>query len=390
MSIFNDTKIAFAEKSTAQLEKAKWMFTAIKYPSLTNVGINVLNFTIKNNFPLVTDLVKTTLFEQFCGGETREESMKVVDKMFKHHVGSIFDYAIEGKEEEAAFDTTCEEIKENIKFAIGNPAIPFVVFKPTGFGRLDLYADVSAGKELTSSEKEEWQRVRNRYEEVCKMAYDNKVILMIDAEESWMQDAVDHLVNEMMEKYNQEKAYIWNTIQMYRTGRLEYMAQDLERAKSKNYFLGYKFVRGAYMEKERERAAEKNYPDPIQPTKEATDDNYNAAVDFVLENLDRVAAFFGTHNEKSTELAIDKMKTLGLAHDDERLHFGQLYGMSDNITYWLGENKYNACKYLPYGPVKDVVPYLTRRAQENTSVAGQTGRELLLIQKELERRRKEK
>ncbi len=390
MSIFNDTKIAFAEKSTAQLEKAKWMFTAIKYPSLTNVGINVLNFTIKNNFPLVTDLVKTTLFEQFCGGETREESMKVVDKMFKHHVGSIFDYAIEGKEEEAAFDTTCEEIKENIKFAIGNPAIPFVVFKPTGFGRLDLYADVSAGKELTSSEKEEWQRVRNRYEEVCKMAYDNKVILMIDAEESWMQDAVDHLVNEMMEKYNQEKAYIWNTIQMYRTGRLEYMAQDLERAKSKNYFLGYKFVRGAYMEKERERAAEKNYPDPIQPTKEATDDNYNAAVDFVLENLDRVAAFFGTHNEKSTELAIDKMKTLGLAHDDERLHFGQLYGMSDNITYWLGENKYNACKYLPYSPVKDVVPYLTRRAQENTSVAGQTGRELSLIQKELERRRKEK
>lgn len=390
MSIFNDTKIAFAEKSTAQLEKAKWMFTAIKYPSLTNVGINVLNFTIKNNFPLVTDLVKTTLFEQFCGGETREQSMKVVDKMFKHHVGSIFDYAIEGKEEEAAFDTTCEEIKENIKFAIGNPAIPFVVFKPTGFGRLDLYADVSAGKELTSSEKEEWQRVRNRYEEVCKMAYDNKVILMIDAEESWMQDAVDHLVNEMMEKYNKEKAYIWNTIQMYRTGRLEYMAQDLERAKSKNYFLGYKFVRGAYMEKERERAAEKNYPDPIQPTKEATDNNYNAAVDFVLENLDRVAAFFGTHNEKSTELAIDKMKTLGLAHDDERLHFGQLYGMSDNITYWLGENKYNACKYLPYGPVKDVVPYLTRRAQENTSVAGQTGRELSLIQKELERRRKEK
>ena len=390
MSIFNDTKIAFAEKSTAQLEKAKWMFTAIKYPSLTNVGINVLNFTIKNNFPLVTDLVKTTLFEQFCGGETREQSMKVVDKMFTHHVGSIFDYAIEGKEEEAAFDITCEEIKENIKFAIGNPAIPFVVFKPTGFGRLDLYADVSAGKELTSSEKEEWKRVRNRYEEVCKMAYDNKVILMIDAEESWMQDAVDHLVNEMMEKYNKEKAYIWNTIQMYRTGRLEYLAHDLERAKSKNYFLGYKFVRGAYMEKERERAAEKNYPDPIQPTKEATDDNYNAAVDFVLENLDRVAAFFGTHNEKSTELAIDKMKTLGLAHDDERLHFGQLYGMSDNITYWLGENKYNACKYLPYGPVKDVVPYLTRRAQENTSVAGQTGRELSLIQKELERRRKEK
>ena len=390
MSIFNNTQIAFADKTDSQLKKAYWMFKAIEQPLITNVGISALNFTVKNDFPFVTNIVKQTLFEQFCGGETHEESMKVVKQMFKHHVGSIFDYAIEGKAEEKVFDDTCTEIKQNIKFAEGNPAIPFVVFKPTGFGRLDLYADVSAGKELTSSEKEEWQRVRNRYEEVCKMAYDNKVILMIDAEESWMQDAVDHLVNEMMEKYNKEKAYIWNTIQMYRTGRLEYMAQDLERAKSKNYFLGYKFVRGAYMEKERERAAEKNYPDPIQPTKEATDNNYNAAVDFVLENLDRVAAFFGTHNEKSTELAIDKMKTLGLAHDDERLHFGQLYGMSDNITYWLGENKYNACKYLPYGPVKDVVPYLTRRAQENTSVAGQTGRELSLIQKELERRRKEK
>ena len=176
---------------------------------------------------------------------------------------------------------------------------------------------------------------------------------------------------------------------MYRTGRIEYLKADLERAISKNYFLGYKFVRGAYMEKERERAAEMNYPDPIQPTKEATDDNYNAAIDFVMNHLDRVSAFFGTHNEKSTELALDKMKVLGLAHDDERLHFGQLYGMSDNITYFLGENKYNACKYLPYGPVKDVVPYLTRRAQENTSVAGQTGRELSLLKKELERRKRE-
>ena len=280
--------------------------------------------------------------------------------------------------------------KGEIEFAKERLAIPFAVFKPTGFGRLDLYTEVTAGKELTNSEKEEWQRVRTRYEEVCQLAFEKNVILMVDAEETWMQGAVDDLVNEMMEKYNKEKAIIWNTIQMYRTGRIEYLKADLERAISKNYFLGYKFVRGAYMEKERERAAEMNYPDPIQPTKEATDDNYNAAVDFVLENLDRVAAFFGTHNEKSTELAIDKMKTLGLAHDDERLHFGQLYGMSDNITYWLGENKYNACKYLPYGPVKDVVPYLTRRAQENTSVAGQTGRELSLIQKELERRRKEK
>ena len=387
MSIFDNTQIAFADKTTPQLKKAYWMFKAIEQPALTNVGISILNFTVKNSFPFVTDIVKNTLFEQFCGGVTREESMKVVKQMFKHHIGSIFDYAIEGKEEEATFDHTCEEIKQNIKFAEGNPAIPFVVFKPTGFGRLDLYAEVQAGKELTSSEKEEWNRVVNRYEEVCKMAHEKNVVIMIDAEETWIQDAVDKLVNEMKSRYNREKAIVWNTIQMYRTGRLEYLAKDLERAKEKNYFLGYKFVRGAYMEKERNRAQEMNYPDPIQPTKQATDDNFNAAIDFVMKNLDKVSAFFGTHNEKSTELVMDKMREQNLPNDFDHIHFGQLYGMSDNITYYLGAKKYNAAKYLPYGPVKDVVPYLTRRAQENTSVAGQTGRELGLIEKELKRRK---
>ena len=387
MSIFENTQIAFADKTTPQLKKAYWMFKAIEQPALTHVGISILNFTVKNNFPFVTDIVKNTLFEQFCGGVTREESMKVVKQMFKHHIGSIFDYAIEGKEEEATFDHTCEEIKQNIKFAEGNPAIPFVVFKPTGFGRLDLYAEVQAGKELTSSEKEEWNRVVNRYEEVCKMAHEKNVVIMIDAEETWIQDAVDKLVNEMKSRYNREKAIVWNTIQMYRTGRLEYLAKDLERANEKNYFLGYKFVRGAYMEKERNRAQEMNYPDPIQPTKQATDDNFNAAIDFVMKNLDKVSAFFGTHNEKSTELVMDKMREQNLPNDFDHIHFGQLYGMSDNITYYLGAKKYNAAKYLPYGPVKDVVPYLTRRAQENTSVAGQTGRELGLIEKELKRRK---
>ncbi len=387
MSIFNDTKIAFADKSTKQLEKAKWMFKMIQHPHLTSLGIKALNFTVHNNFPFVQDIVKHTLFEQFVGGETREKSMEVVKKMFKHHIGSIFDYAIEGKEEEETFDHTCEEIKQNIKFAEGNPAIPFVVFKPTGFGRFNLYAEVQAGKELTSSEKEEWNRIVKRYEDVCKMAHERNVIIMIDAEETWIQTAVDNLVNEMKAQFNKEKAIVWNTIQMYRTGRLEYLAEDLKRANEKNYFLGYKFVRGAYMEKERARAEEMGYQDPIQPTKQATDDNFNAAIDFVMNNLDKVSAFFGTHNEKSTELVMDRMKAMNLPHDDDRIHFGQLYGMSDNITYYLGDKNYNACKYLPYGPVKDVVPYLTRRAQENTSVAGQTGRELGLIEKELRRRK---
>ena len=219
------------------------------------------------------------------------------------------------------------------------------------------------------------------------MAYDNDVILMVDAEESWIQSAVDDIVNDMMERYNKQRAIVWNTIQMYRTGRIEYLEADFQRATEKGYLLGYKFVRGAYMEKERERAEKLNYPSPIQPTKQASDDNYNNAIRFVMDRLDRISAFFGTHNEFSTKLLIDKMQEKGIAHDDPRVYFGQLYGMSDNITYQLGKQKYNACKYLPYGPVKDVVPYLTRRAQENTSVAGQTGRELSLINKELERRK---
>ncbi len=363
------------------------MFKTIENPALTNVGIGLLNFTVKHNFPFVTDVVRQTLFEQFVGGEDREKSMQVVKMLFKHHIGSIFDYAIEGKEEEETFDHTFEEIKQNIKFAEGNPAIPFVVFKPTGFGRLDLYTEVQRGKELTGSEKAEWEKVIHRYDEVCKLAFERNVVVMIDAEETWMQSAVDDLVNSMMEKYNREKAIVWNTVQMYRTGRLEYLQQDLQRAREKGYVLGYKFVRGAYMEKEKERAAAMNYPDPIQPNKQATDDNYNAAIDFVINHLDKVSGYFGSHNEKSVELVMDKMREKNLENDHSQIFFGQLYGMSDNITYFLGEKKYNASKYLPYGPVKDVVPYLTRRAQENTSVAGQTGRELGLIAKELQRRK---
>lgn len=387
MSIFNNTALAFADKSDYQLKKAYWMFKLIEQPALTKIGTRILNFAVHNNFPLAGDLVKATLFEQFCGGETREESMKAVIRMFKRGVGSIFDYSIEGKEEEETFDAVCQEIKDIVRFSVGNPAIPFIVFKPTAFGRIDIYEAVGKGIELTESQKEEWARVVKRFDEVCQLCHENNKKVMVDAEESWMQDAADHLVEEMMEKYNREKPIVWNTIQMYRTGRIEYMQENLQRAKEKGYYIGYKIVRGAYMEKERERAAEKNYPDPIQPNKEASDKNYNAAIDFVMQNIDRVSGFFGTHNEISTELVMNKMKAKTLENSSESIYFGQLYGMSDNITYTLADQKYNVAKYLPYGPVKDVVPYLTRRAEENTSVAGQTGRELSLISKELKRRK---
>ena len=387
MSIFNNTALAFADKSDYQLKKAYWMFKLIEQPALTKIGTRILNFTVHNNFPLAGDLVKATLFEQFCGGETREESMKAVIRMFKRGVGSIFDYSIEGKEEEETFDAVCQEIKDIVRFSVGNPAIPFIVFKPTAFGRIDIYEAVGKGTELTESQKEEWARVIKRFDEVCELCHQNHKKVMVDAEESWMQDAADHLVEEMMEKYNRAKPIVWNTIQMYRTGRIEYMQENLQRAKEKGYYIGYKIVRGAYMEKERERAAEMNYPDPIQPNKEASDRNYNAAIDFVMQNIDRVSGFFGTHNEISTELVMNKMQGKDLENSSESIYFGQLYGMSDNITYTLADQKYNVAKYLPYGPVKDVVPYLTRRAEENTSVAGQTGRELSLISKELKRRK---
>ena len=388
MSIFNNTQLAFADKTDAQLRKAFWMFKLIEQPALTKIGTNFLNFAVHNNLPFAGSVVKNTMFEQFCGGETREESMKVVIKMFKRGVGSIFDYSIEGKEDEATFDAVCQEIKDIIKFSVGNPAIPFIVFKPTAFGRIDLYERVGKNLELTTSQKEEWERVVRRFDEVCQLCFDNNKKVMVDAEESWMQDAADDLVEKMMEKYNQEQPIVWNTIQMYRTTRIEYMQENLNRAKEKGYFIGYKIVRGAYMEKERSRAELMNYPDPIQPNKAASDQNYNDGIDFVLANLDKVSAFFGTHNETSTELVMDKMKAKNFENSDKRIYFGQLYGMSDNITYYLADKKYNVAKYLPYGPVKDVVPYLTRRAQENTSVAGQTGRELSLIEKEMERRKR--
>lgn len=387
MSIFNNTQIAFADKSDTQLRKAYWMFKLIQQPTLTKIGTSILNFTVHNNFPLAENVVKATLFEQFCGGETREESVKVVEQMYRRGVGSIFDYSIEGKEEESTFDSVCSEIKDIVKFSVGNPALPFIVFKPTAFGRIGIYEKVGKKIDLSVEEKAEWERVVKRFDEVCQLCYENDKKVMIDAEESWMQDATDWLVEEMMEKYNTEKAIVWNTVQMYRTGRLEYMSRCHQNAQQKGYFLGYKIVRGAYMEKERERAAEMNYQDPIQPTKEASDKNYNDAIDFVMANLDRVSAFFGTHNEISSELVLEKMKANGLQNDDSRIYYGQLYGMSDNITYALADQKYNVAKYLPYGPVKDVVPYLTRRAEENTSVAGQTGRELGLISRELKRRK---
>ncbi|MEN9929287.1 MAG: hypothetical protein RLZZ231_1208, partial [Bacteroidota bacterium] len=313
-----------------------------------------------------------------------------VDKMYTKGVSSVLDYSVEGKEEEAQFDAAFQMTLKTIEFAKKRQAIPFAVFKPTGFGRIDLYEKVGAKQTLSDSEQLEWNRIEARFDQVCQTAYEQNVLLLIDAEESWMQDAADDLVTEMMRKYNTEKAVVFNTLQMYRWDRLDYLKKLHLVAQKHNFHIGMKLVRGAYMEKEHARALEKGYPTPICESKEATDLNYDAAVEYMMQHIDSMAIFAGTHNEESSYKLMDLMQKEALSSNDGRIWFGQLYGMSDNISYNLAANKFNVAKYLPFGPVRDVMPYLIRRAQENTSVAGQTSRELSLIKTERDRRKKEK
>jgi len=384
--LFNNTQIAFALKSDTELDRAHFLFKLINNQPLVRIGTAVTNFAIKANLP-VESLIRATVFDHFCGGVNEDDCLTVVDKMYTKGVSSVLDYSVEGKEEENQFDAALKMTLKTIDFAKERKAIPFAVFKPTGLGRLDLYEKVGAKQTLSSDEKAEWDRVVARFDLVCKEAHDKNVALLIDAEESWMQDAADDLVTEMMRKYNTEKVIVFNTLQMYRWDRLDYLKKLHEKAISEGFYIGMKLVRGAYMEKENLRAEEKGYPSPICATKEATDANYDAAVNYMMEHLKTMAIFAGTHNEESTYKLMDLMKTNSIATTDNRIWFGQLYGMSDNISYNLAANGYNIAKYLPFGPVKDVMPYLIRRAEENTSVAGQTSRELLMIKTERNRRR---
>ena len=384
--IFKNTQTAFSLKSDTELDRAYFLFKMIANEPLVRIGTAVTNFALKANLP-VEGLIRATVFDHFCGGVNEEDCISVVDKMYSKGVSSVLDYSIEGKEEEEQFDAVLEKTLKLIDFAKEKKAIPFAVFKPSGFGRLDLYQLIGEGKQLNAAETEEWKRVVARFEKVCKASYDNDVALLIDSEESWMQDAVDNLVEEMMQKYNKSKPVVYNTLQMYRWDRLDYLKKLHTKAKKEEFFIGMKLVRGAYMEKENERAIEKGYPTPICASKEATDENYNAAVKYMVDNIDSMSIFEGTHNESSTYFLMNLMEEKGLRTNDDRIWFGQLYGMSDNISYNLAANGYNVAKYLPFGPVKDVMPYLTRRAEENTSVAGQTSRELAMIKAERDRRK---
>lgn len=384
--IFNNTQVAFSLKSDTELERAYFLFKMIANQPLVRIGTAVTNFALKANLP-VEKLIRATVFDHFCGGVNEDDCITVVDKMYTKGVCSVLDYSVEGKEEEEQFDAALKMTLKTIEFAKEREAIPFAVFKPTGLGRFELYEKLGEKQTLTPAEQAEWNRVVERFDIVCKEAHKNDVALLVDGEESWMQDAADDLVTEMMRKYNKEKAIVFNTLQMYRWDRLDYLKKLHAQAKTEGFFIGMKLVRGAYMEKENKRAEEKNYVSPICVSKEATDINYDAAVLYMLEHLETMSIFAGTHNETSSYTLMELMQARGIKNNDHRICFGQLYGMSDNISYNLAENGYNVAKYLPFGPVKDVMPYLIRRAEENTSVAGQTNRELELLKTERKRRR---
>ncbi len=384
--LFNNTEVAFALKSDSQLERAYFLFRMIKNEPLVKIGTAVTKFALKTSLP-VEGLIRSTVFDHFCGGVTEEDCMPNIDKMYGKNVHSVLDYSVEGKEEDAQFDHVMKTTLNIINFVHEKDAIPFAVFKPTGFGRLALYQKISEKKELTPSEKEEWDRVVARYEAVASASYAKGIPLLIDAEESWMQTAADDLIEQLMEKYNKEKVIVFGTLQLYRHDRLDYLKELHERAKKKGYKIGMKLVRGAYMEKERERAEELNYQDPICKDKESTDENYDTVMKYMFSNLEDMAIFNGTHNEESSYKFMDLIDNSKYLKTDPRLWFGQLYGMSDHISYNLADAGYNVTKYLPFGPVKDVMPYLIRRAEENTSVAGQTNRELELITAEKKRRK---
>lgn len=383
---FADTEIAFRSKSNADLRRADWMFRAFAHPWVVRAGTGSLRAALALRLP-VEGLVKRTMFRQFCGGETIAECAPVIASLWAHKVGTILDVADEGRAGEAESDATTAEVQRTIDLAKGNPAIPFCVFKVSGLARVALLEKMDGGHALDEAERGEWARARSRVERLCASAHAQGVRVLIDAEESWIQDTIDSLATEMMARFNQEKPVVFNTVQLYRRGGLELVRKSHRLATEGGYWLGVKLVRGAYMEKERARAAERGLGDPILPDKAAADASFDEALRFCVERLQRIALVAGTHNERSTLLLTELMDQQGIRRDDPRLYFSQLLGMSDHLSYNLAAEGYNVCKYVPYGPVRAVVPYLTRRAEENTSIRGQIGRERALVLEERRRRR---
>jgi len=382
---FDDTEVAFKAKSDADLNRAYWLFRLLAYNWLVKISPPFIDFALWARLP-VKGLIRATVFRHFCGGETIEKCTSTIAALAEYNIGTILDYSVEGHGSDADFDTALSQTLATIQQAKKDHRIPFSVFKPTGFGSLEMLEKKNSGQPLSPEEQRQFDSFRSRIETICQAGFDNNVPIYIDAEQTWIQDTVDEIVREMMKKFNREKVMIYNTLQMYRNDRLTFLEKSYTHAVENGYHLGLKIVRGAYMEKERKRAVEMNYPSPIQPDKTGTDAHYNEAIKFCINHLDRVAVCVGTHNENSCLLMTGLMQEKNIPNNHPHIWFSQLYGMSDHISYNLSKAGFNVSKYVPYGPVESVLPYLIRRAQENTSVAGQTSRELRLISMEKKRR----
>jgi proline dehydrogenase len=382
---FQDTKIAFERKTDLQLKKTAWLFGMMSKPWLVNLGSRLTLLGLNIGLP-IKGLIKNTIFEQFCGGTSLEESLKTVHELSALGVETVLDYGAEAKESETDFDNTLAQFLKVVDFAAENKSVEIVPIKVTGMARFDILEKLSAGKTLTVEEQKSWEGTVARLDKLCRIANEKKTALFIDAEESWIQQAIDDITDLMMLRYNKNGVVVYNTFQMYRHDRLEFLKKSYETAISNGYILGAKLVRGAYMEKERERALKMGYPSPIQPDKTATDRDYNLAVAFCIQHYKQIASCLASHNQGSTELQIELMEKMNLTKNHPNLSFCQLYGMSDNLTFNLAKAGYRVGKYVPFGPISDVIPYLIRRARENSSVNGEVGRELKMIREELKRR----
>ena len=400
---FENTEIAFAYKSDAELKKARFLFKSMGNAMLVKLGIWITPWAIRLKLP-IRGLIRNTIFSQFVGGETLEQTAPVARKLAAYHVQAILDYGVEGGNiGESGFDEACEEFIRVINYAASQPNIPFISIKVTGFARFELLEKLdhsldersgplmrryaAALASFSEEEMSEWERVRIRMKKICASAAEKNIAVLVDAEETWIQDPVDVLSIQMMAEFNKEKVAVYNTVQLYRHDRLSFLKDMLEAAVLKDFVLGVKLVRGAYMEKERARAEEKQYPSPIQPDKESTDRDYNAGVSFCIDHIENIAIIVASHNDYSNLRTTELLSERGLPFDHPHVHFSQLYGMSDHITFNLAKAGCSVSKYLPFGPIEDVIPYLMRRAEENSSLSGQTGRELALINKEIIRRR---
>ncbi|MCU0336556.1 MAG: proline dehydrogenase family protein [Sediminibacterium sp.] len=389
---FDNTEVAFAYKSDKELKKARFLFSTMAFPWFVKLGTRLTPFIMKTGLP-VHGIIRNTIFKQFVGGESLQETAQVADLLSKFGVQIILDYGVEGKQTEEGFDETTEEFLKVVEYASSRNNIPFISIKVSGMARQQLLETLNGAPRLRSGihdheqEEREWDMVRERMYAICELAKEKGVGVLVDAEESWMQDPIDRLTMEMMEIFNKDNVVVYNTIQLYRHDRLNFLKLSHSIAQQNGFKLGLKLVRGAYMEKERERAQKMGYPSPIHKNKEAVDNDFNAGVSYCLENINSIGLIVASHNEESHLLAMEAMENLGIKPTHPHIHFSQLYGMSDTITFNLAKSGFQVSKYLPFGPIREVIPYLMRRAQENSSVAGQTGRELGLITQELQRRK---